>query len=405
MAGIYLHIPFCKRRCIYCDFYSTTHNELRKSYIDALCKEFELRKDYLITVSNTQEKNVSAKSLPIIHTIYLGGGTPSQLNTNELRFIFDRLYQVFQIAPDAEITLEANPDDLTVEKINELRSLPINRISIGIQTFNNRILSLLQRRHNSEQACKAILLCQEAGFKNISIDLIYGLPGQSLDEWKKDIEQALALCPTHISAYSLTYEEGTLIWNMRKKNLVKETGEELSLQMFTCLMEKLAHAGFEHYEISNFSLPEFHSRHNSSYWNNEKYLGCGPSAHSYNGINRQWNMAHLERYIATIHALWEGKDPIYPLFEVEHPDLNARYNDRIITSIRTRQGLDLYLLQQDFGIDLYQYCMQMATPHVLRKKLTHTPCTKEFPYGKLILSRTGIFVSDDIMSDLLCVED
>ena len=375
MAGIYIHIPFCKRRCIYCDFFSTTQSEKKPTYIHALCQELEIRKNYL----EGEE----------IETIYLGGGTPSQLTEKELNEIFTSLYNIYKVKEDAEITLEANPDDLTPEYVSMLRRLPVNRISMGIQTFQEETLKLLHRRHTARQAIEAFRRCREAGFRNISIDLMYGLPGETLDTWKQDLQQAIDLHPEHISAYHLIYEEGTELWKLKEQHQVEEADEDLSVTLFSTLINELTNAGYQHYEISNFCLPGLHSRHNSSYWTGKKYLGCGPSAHSFNGISRQWNVASLSKYIEGIIS---GK----PDFEIEDLDLYTRYNDFVITSIRTCWGMSLSRLRTEYGEELYRYCLRMAKPHLSEGVL-------EICEGVLKLTRRGIFISDGIMSDLLWV--
>lgn len=376
MAGIYIHIPFCKRRCIYCDFFSTTQSEKKADYVHALVRELEIRKDYL----DNEE----------IETIYLGGGTPSQLSQEELEEIFTYIYKVYKVTPDAEITLEANPDDLTPEYVAMLRTLPFNRISMGIQTFQEETLKLLHRRHTAQQAIEAFKRCREAGFQNISIDLMYGLPGETLDTWEQDLQQALALHPEHISAYHLIYEEGTTLWNLREQNKAEEAEEELSLTLFKTLIERLTKAGYQHYEISNFCLPGLHSRHNSSYWTGKKYLGCGPSAHSFDGTSRQWNVSSLEQYLKGIHT--DQLD-----FEIEDLDLYTRYNDFVITSIRTCWGMPLSQLRTNYGETLYNYCLRMAKPHIQQGVL-------EIKEDTLKLTSEGIFISDGIMSDLLWIE-
>ena len=376
MAGIYIHIPFCKRRCIYCDFFSTTQSEKKAEYVHALVHELEMRKDYV-----GEEE---------IETIYLGGGTPSQLSQEELEEIFTYIYKVYKVTPDAEITLEANPDDLTPEYVSMLRSLPINRISMGIQTFQEETLKLLHRRHTARQAIEAFRRCREAGFQNISIDLMYGLPGETLETWEQDLQQAIDLHPEHISAYHLIYEEGTTLWNLREQNKVEEAEEELSLTLFKTLIERLTKAGYQHYEISNFCLPGLHSRHNSSYWTGKKYLGCGPSAHSFDGISRQWNVSSLGKYLEGIRS--NQLD-----FELEELDLYTRYNDFVITSIRTCWGMPLAQLRTTYGETLYNYCLRMAKPHIEQGVL-------EIKEDTLKLTPQGIFISDGIMSDLLWIE-
>ena len=375
MAGIYIHIPFCKRRCIYCDFFSTTQSEKKSGYVHSLCQELELRKDYL----EGEE----------IETIYLGGGTPSQLSQQELETIFSYIYKLYKVKKDAEITLEANPDDLTQEYVNQLRQLPINRISMGIQTFQEETLKVLHRRHTAVQAIEAFQRCREAGFHNISIDLMYGLPGETLETWKQDLHQALELHPEHISAYHLIYEEDTILWKLREEQKVKEADEDLSVTLFTTLIDELTKAGYQHYEISNFCLPELHSKHNSSYWTGKKYLGCGPSAHSFNGISRQWNVSSLEEYM-------EGIEKGKPYYEIEELDIYTRYNDFVITSIRTCWGMPLSHLRTTFGEELYHYCLRMAKPHLEQGVL-------DISEGTMKLTKKGIFVSDGIMSDLLWV--
>ena len=375
MAGIYFHIPFCKRRCIYCEFFSTTQSEKKSTYIHTLCQELDMRKDYLEGED--------------IETIYLGGGTPSQLTQKELEEIFSSLYNIYKVKEDAEITLEANPDDLTPEYFHMLRTLPINRISMGIQTFQEETLKLLHRRHTAQQAIEAVQHCREAGFQNISIDLMYGLPGETLETWKEDLQQAIALHPEHISAYHLIYEEGTALWKLREQNQVEEADEDLSVTLFKTLIEELTHAGYEHYEISNFCLPGLHSRHNSSYWTGKKYLGCGPSAHSFNGTSRQWNVASLDKYIQSIQ---QGELD----YEIEELDIYTRYNDFVITTIRTHWGMSLSHLRSTYGENLYQYCLRMAKPHLEQGVL-------EIKEDTLKLTKEGIFISDGIMSDLLFV--
>ena len=375
MAGIYIHIPFCKRRCIYCDFFSTTQSEKKSAYVRAVCRELEMRKDYLEGED--------------IETIYLGGGTPSQLFREELEEIFNHIYKVYPVREDAEITLEANPDDLTPEYVAMLRQLPINRISMGIQTFQEETLNLLHRRHTATQAIEAFRRCREAGFQNISIDLMYGLPGETLETWKEDLQQAIALRPEHISAYHLIYEEDTVLWKLREQHQVEEADEDLSVLLFSTLIEQLSEAGYQHYEISNFCYPGLHSRHNSSYWTGKKYLGCGPSAHSFNGVSRQWNVASLDDYLKGVE---EGRLD----YEVEELDLYTRYNDFVLTSIRTCWGMPLSTLRSDFGEELYRYCLRMAKPHLDQGVL-------EKSEDVLKLTRKGIFVSDGIMSDLMWV--
>ena len=376
MAGIYIHIPFCKTRCIYCDFYSTTHSELKSRYIHALCKELQMRKEYL-------------RGEPV-ETVYFGGGTPSQLAEEDFREVFETIRKYYGMEHCREITLEANPDDLTEEYTAMLQQLPFNRISMGIQTFDDATLKLLNRRHDAEQAVKAVHHCRRAGFNNISIDLIYGLPGETDERWKRDLQQAVSLGVEHISAYHLTYEEGTHIYELLQAHRIHEVDEESSVRFFSTLMDTLDNAGYEHYEISNFCRPGYYSRHNTSYWKGIPYLGCGPSAHSFNGTTREWNISSIDRYIKGIE---EGQR----VFETEYLGPTTRYNEFIITTMRTVWGTPIEKLKQLFGIEMWEYCRKMATPYLKNGKL------EEYE-GALRLTREGIFISDSIMSDLLWVD-
>ncbi len=388
MAGIYIHIPFCKQRCIYCDFYSTTSQEKENRYIEAVCTELELRK----------------QSLPDpVHTIYIGGGTPSLLNPASVKQLKDCMDRNYRVMPDLEFTVEANPDDISPEWLEAMSRTGVNRISMGVQTFHDGHLKLLRRRHNSERAIQAVHLCQEHGFRNISIDLIYGLPEQTLEEWKADVAQAIALNVQHLSAYALIYEENTALWRMREQNKVQEADEELSLSMFEYLITELKNNGFEHYEISNFGLPGFHSRHNSSYWNDTPYLGCGASAHSFIGMERMYNTANIDQYIKDITRCREENLPYNEVCHCEVLDRYEHYNDRIITGLRTAAGLDLEKLEQDFGTELKNYCLKMAAPHLKENTLQITE-ENGHPQGVLKLSHRGLFLSDGIMSDLLWVD-
>lgn len=377
MAGIYIHIPFCKTRCIYCDFYSTTRSELKERYVRALCRELEMRREYL-------------RGEPI-ETIYLGGGTPSQLDEGDFLRIFETIRTVYGMEHCLEITLEANPDDLTETYVAMLRRLPFNRISMGIQTFDDATLKLLNRRHNAAQAIEAVRRCRRAGFANISIDLIYGLPGETDERWKQDLQQAVALNVEHISAYHLTYEEGTRLYELLQARRIREVDEESSVRFFSTLMDTLTDAGYEHYEISNFCRPGMHSRHNTSYWKGIPYLGCGASAHSFDRRTREWNVASIDEYI---RALEDG----YRLYETEPRDPDTAYNECVMTSLRTRQGLSLEEVEKEYGTVLRQYCTDMAQPYLKDGKL-------EMRDGRLRLTRDGIFVSDGIISDLMYIKE
>ena len=375
MAGIYIHIPFCKTRCIYCDFYSTTDSAASSKYIEALCKELVLRKDDL-------------KGEPI-QTIYIGGGTPSQLTEFELKQIFTTIANHYDLSKIEEITMEGNPDDLTTNYLAMLKTTPINRLSLGIQTFNNDMLKKLNRRHNAEQAIAAVKEAQNYGFDNISIDLMYGLPHETMDVWINDIKMAIQLNIEHVSAYHLIYEKGTPLYKKLTDGIIQEVDEDFSLQSFTNLIKILTDNGFIHYEISNFAKKGKIAQHNTSYWTGEKYLGYGPSAHSYNGINRSWNVSSLYKYIQQIET-----NRLHP--EVENLDINTKYNDYIITSLRTMWGISLDKLKKEFGESYYNYALNMAKKHITVGNL-------ELKNNNLKLSKKGIFISDGIMSDMLYV--
>ena len=379
MAGIYIHVPFCESRCAYCDFYSTTLLRHRGAYVDTVCRELQLRLGEL-------------QGAPI-ETIYLGGGTPSTLRIEELSSILTSLRN-FQLSTFnfqlAEITLEANPDDLTEEYVQGLRTLPFNRVSIGIQSFHDRTLKLVGRRHTAQEAIEAVHRCQRMGLTNISIDLMYGLPGETMEDWTYSLEQAIALGVPHISAYHLTYEEDTQLWRMKELGIVAPISEEQSIEAFEILRAKLLGNGYEHYEISNFALPDCYSRHNSSYWKGTIYIGIGPGAHSYDGKSRRWNLGELGEYISTPH------DEDVP-HEVEHLTTDEQYDERVITELRTARGIDLERLQMDFGKCYYTHCLRCAEPYIHRGQLIHTAD------NHLRLTPESIFVSDAVMRDLLYV--
>lgn len=377
MAGIYLHIPFCRKRCAYCDFYSTTRDELRQRTVDALCCELRSRSSYLRGES--------------VRTLYLGGGTPSQLSPQQLNQLFQTVDEVYGLEDIEELTLEANPDDLTQAYVSALRQLPVNRISMGVQTFDDDTLRLLNRRHTAQQALEAIDRLRNAGFDNLSIDLIYGLPGETAERWERDLAQAVALGVEHLSAYSLTYEEGTPLHRLLTQHRVSEVDEDDSLLFYTRLMEVMEEEGYEQYEISNFCRPGRHSRHNSSYWEGIPYLGCGPSAHSYNGVEREWNVASLTRYLEASEA--GGRD-----YECEQLDINTRYNEYVMTRLRTRRGASLLEVERLFGLPRKEYLLRMAHPFLQQGLLEQTS------EGFLRFRREGLFTSDAVMSELMYVE-
>ena len=382
VAGLYIHIPFCRSRCIYCDFYSTTLPQAWQGpYVEALGREMEIR------------ANEEAGKLGRIGTVYIGGGTPSLLTGEALERLFALVARHYRLEDGAEVTLEANPDDVTGEWVDSLKGTPVNRISMGVQSLDDNILRTLRRRHTAEQARKAVALLQEAGYTNLSLDLIYGLPGQGLAQFERDVREVLGMGVTHLSAYALQFEPGTALSAMRQRGELSEADEELSLACYERLMDLTAEAGMEHYEISNFALPGRRSRHNSSYWTEAPYVGLGAGAHSYDptGHVRSFNCEDIRQYI---EAVGHGRRPSTS----EVLDETTRYNERVMLRLRTCEGLSLDELERDFGLDRRRYCERMAEPHILRGRV------QKKAGEALCLTRSGLFVSDDIISDLLEVE-
>ena len=375
MAGLYIHIPFCAKRCLYCDFFSNTDMKFKEPYVSAVIREMQLRQEYI-----GEEP---------LDTIYFGGGTPSQLQQADFERIFKAIDCLFNISSCKEITLEANPDDMTPEYVASLRNLPFNRVSMGVQSFKEKDLHFLNRRHDREQALRAVGLCKENGIPNISIDLIYGLPGQTLEEWQENLDDAIHLEIPHISAYHLIYEEGTALYKLMEAGKVAPIEEELSVTLFSTLINRLAEAGYLHYEISNFARPGYFSQHNSSYWTGKKYIGIGPSAHSYDGESRQWNISSLPHYL-------EGIRTGIPNIEIEKLDINTKYNDFIITGLRTMWGIRTANIREQFGEEKQAYLERQAATYLHQGLLIYENDT-------LTLSKEGIFISDGIMSDLLWV--
>ncbi len=371
MTALYIHIPFCKSRCIYCDFFSTTRLDRREAYTAALCRELQDRHTH-----------------DTIPTIYVGGGTPSQLDTRQIASIAETINNNYNVAHDAEQTIEANPSDITLPYATHLHSLGFNRISIGIQTFNDTLLGIIHRRHDSATALQAFNLARQAGFDNISIDLIFGLPTQTIEQWDTDITTALNLHPQHISAYSLMYEEGTPLYTMLMNGEIEETDEELSLNMYQHLTDRLTAAGYIHYEISNFALPNYHSRHNSSYWNNTPYIGIGAGAHSYDGTTRRWNINDIDSYI-------DSTNHHHTTHQSETLSTTQRINETIMTRLRTAEGLNLSTFGNTFGHDIKTYVEKQAQQYIDSQKLQI-----DQPSNTLRLTRQGIYTSNDIIATL-----
>ena len=365
MSGIYAHIPFCKSRCIYCGFYSTTLLSLQDEYVDAMLRELDNRKDYLPDEPVT--------------TIYIGGGTPSMLSSHNLSRL---CFSLKDFAGESleEFTVECNPDDITPELASLLYSLGVNRVSMGAQTFSDERLAFIHRRHKAHQVKEAVENLRNAGIRNISIDLMFCFPDETVENWKCDIEQALSLGVQHISAYSLMYEEGTPLYKLLEEGKIKEISEDVSLEMYETLITLLTQAGYEHYEISNFALPGYRSKHNSSYWKRVPYLGIGAAAHSYNLTSRQWNVSDVILYI-------KGNNIIE---DCELLDNIEQYNDLITTALRTREGIDLDSLSETDKLFLTK------------------AASKSIEQGNLIiennhfhLTRKGLFISDAVMVELI----
>ncbi len=373
MAGIYIHIPFCRKLCFYCDFYHLTSRGDNTAFIDALRKETAIRKDYL--------------GMEIVSTIYFGGGTPSTLSVQELQTIMNDIRDKFRVEEKCEITIELNPDDVNPDYLDGLRELDFNRISLGIQSWRDIDLKMLNRRHDSARAEIALNQIFDAGFQNVSIDLIYGIPGMTLQDWASNLDFSFSFDIKHLSAYHLTFEPGTVFGKMLEKRLIAEIDEEESVMLFNLLIEKAESAGFIHYEISNFGKPEYFSIHNSNYWKQVNYIGLGPSAHSFNGYSRQWNKRDLKEYIKSVNS---GVS----FFEHEDLDLKSRFNEYVMTSLRTMWGIDLEYVEKTFEKEGYDYIVNLAG--------------KFKDYGlirqdqkNLVLTNQGKIISDNIISEFM----
>jgi oxygen-independent coproporphyrinogen-3 oxidase len=373
MAGIYIHIPYCKKLCSYCDFYHIISDNDHSLFLDALKKEIEIRQDYL--------------NRETVSTIYFGGGTPSVLSIKEIESILDILRKNFIIEPENEVTIEVNPDDIRDNYFRELKSLGINRISLGVQSWRDEDLRFLNRRHTSAQSAEALASSFEAGFENVSIDLIYGLPGMTTDHLASNLIKTFSYDVKHLSAYHLTIEPDTVFGKMKQKNRLKETDEEESVAEFNLLIEKTEEAGFIHYEISNFSKPGYISLHNTNYWRQVSYLGLGPSAHSFNGYSRQWNVRNLKKYASSL----KGDKPF---FEKEELDLKTKFNEYILTSLRTMWGIDLQYVEKAFEKEGYDYVINLAGKFINYGLM-------EQKENALTLTNQGKMISDNIISEFI----
>jgi oxygen-independent coproporphyrinogen-3 oxidase len=373
MAGVYIHIPFCKSFCSYCDFYSTTDNTLKEALVQALMSEISLRSSYL-----EGEK---------VETIYLGGGTPSLLDPSVTASILEEVRKKFVVDDNPEITAEINPDDVYEGFFSALRIAGVNRISMGLQSWDDKRLRYLGRRHDAAQSAVALEAAFREGFDNVSADLIYGVPGMTTADLKSDLEKTLSFPVTHLSAYHLTVEEGTKLGRLRKAGKLKETDEEISGAMFNLLSKICSEHGFIHYEISNFAREGFISRHNSSYWRQVPYIGLGPSAHSFDRRSRQWNVSDVKKYIKAIEA---GKIPC----EREELGRVTVFNEYVMTSLRTMWGIDLQYVEEYFDKEMHDYLVNLSGRYIrygLMKREKNT----------LILTDQGKMISDNIIAELL----
>jgi len=375
MAGIYLHIPFCKQACNYCDFHFSTSLKMKASFVDALLTEIELRK--------------SVFDQQTINSIYFGGGTPSLLSEEDLTRIFETLFTSFRVSPLAEITLEANPDDLSPEKIKVLKNTPINRLSIGVQSFRDEDLRFMKRAHNAKEALSSIKSCKQAGFTNLTIDLIYGTPGMDTSAWLENLNIAFDLDIPHISSYALTVEPNTELHHQILHQKVSNVDENQSAAQFELLTSQMKRNGYEQYEISNFCKPGAYSKHNSSYWKKDMYLGLGPSAHSFYDNKRLWNVSNNTKYVKSL------AQNLLPLQE-EVLSLEDRYNEYVMTSLRTKWGCSIAEIETNFSSELAAYFrneieLYVSTENVLVKKEVY------------YLSEKGKLLADKIASDLFKV--
>ncbi len=377
MAGIYIHIPFCKKLCYYCDFYHIITPADYSDFVKALLKEATIRQDYLGT------ENIS--------TIYFGGGTPSVLSVQDIIVIMSHIKRLYNVDESCEITIELNPDDVTSDYLSDLKKTGINRISMGIQSWDDKDLKMLNRRHDSAQAKKALEEVFNAGFENVTIDLIYGLPGMSLDSWISNLDFSFSFDIKHLSAYHLTIEPGTVFGRMLEKGSMSEIDEEDSAAQFNILIEKAESAGFVHYEISNFGKPGYFSRHNSNYWKQVHYLGLGPSAHSFNGYSRQWNIRNLKSYTKGVNT-----GSVY--YEKEELDIKARFNEYIMTSLRTMWGMDLDYVEKMFEKEGYDYVVNLSG------KFKNYGLMKQ-DKKTLVLTNQGKLISDNIISEFMMPAD
>lgn len=375
--SVYIHVPFCKSKCSYCDFYSVANKVLMADYASLVADEFRQRKDFV----GSHE----------VCTVYVGGGTPSQMPSDEIALMLDAVRAVFAVLPDAELTIEANPDDLHAALLADYRRMGFNRLSLGVQSFNDAELVAIGRRHTAQRAVEAVREAQQAGFGNISIDLIYGLPNSTIETWKRSLDMALSLGVQHLSCYHLTVEERTRLHRQVQSGAVRVVDEEQSVAQFNLLRKLTKHAGFDHYEVSNFALPNFESRHNSGYWLGRHYLGLGPAAHSYNGAKRCWNSRSLQ--------LWaDGIRRHQPAVEYEELSNVDAYNELLLTRLRTKWGVSLSEVEQRFGTAMRQRLQSQAAFYLRSGALVLRD-------GDVLqITPDGYFTSDALLVELFATD-
>ncbi len=400
MAGIYIHIPFCNSKCAYCGFYSLPSLKLKDRFLEALKAEIVERKDYLQRGPHCglDPQSPALKGnhdMPPINTIYFGGGTPSLLSINEIGELLHLIKETYPVAENAEITLEANPDTLSLEYLEGLRQRGVNRLSIGIQSFFDNDLNYLSRRHDSHHAIQCIDWAKQAGFSNISIDLIYGLPTSNAEQWNRNLDLFFALDLPHLSAYALTLEPNAVLTKQIEQGKVPPVNEEDALRDYEILCQRATENGYLHYEISNFCRCGMHSKHNASYWFGTPYTGFGPSAHSYDGNSRQWNISSVEKYIDARREtarLQDQKVP-RPASEKETLSLEQLYDEYVMLRLRTHWGIDLKWLKREMGERFSSYCEQHAQPLIAQGRLSQT---REFLY----LTDAQMLFADGVAEEL-----
>lgn len=377
MAGLYIHVPFCRQACHYCNFHFSVSQRWKGAFVEAVLKEMEMQRDFFV---------LTDREKPLLETIYFGGGTPSLLSDGELRRLMEGIMHYYSVNDNAEITLEANPDDLTPSKLDFLRAAGINRLSIGIQSFHANDLVYMNRSHTSQQAMQVLDIAQKAGFKNITVDLIYGTPGMADSQWEQNFLKVAEMGIPHISAYSLTVEKQTALDVFIKRGKLAPVDDEQAARQFQMLCDMASEFGYEHYEISNFGYPGFFSQHNLGYWSGKPYLGLGPSAHSYKSGMRQWNISNTTKYIQEVMA---GK----AVFEREILTKDQQFNEYVMTALRTMWGIDKSVLSECFGYEKMAHALKSAQKYLMDGRMEETS-------SHIKITPAGKFFADGIAAEL-----